>query len=87
MSGLLSHAPHHFCDDRFAEHIGQVETVAICHNLNGFPGAVDDHTAGLAFVQMLFQSGLETRLCRILKVLAEFGQELCAAKHSASPDV
>jgi hypothetical protein len=36
---------------------------------------------------MFFKSGLETRLCRILKVVAEFSQELRAAKHSASPGV
>jgi hypothetical protein len=84
-SGLLPYPTHDFCDDRLAQYIRKAETVAICHNLNGFSGAVDNHAAAFALMKMLLQSGSETRLCRMLEVIAEFSQELCAAKHVASP--
>ncbi|SRR6266550_3708061 len=63
---------------------GQSEGLAVGKNLDGFSSTVNNNLAGLAFLEMFLQTCADLWAGSLFHVVAEFGEELSAAKHGES---
>src|SRR5215475_916329 len=84
---LIANARHNILDDRLYVVGWHAEGVAVCDNSDRLLGAIHDDLTGLAFTQMLFETGAEFRTGRIFQVIPELGQKISATEHrdSCSP--
>ena len=82
---LVADAGHYLTHDGIDRMGWQRETTAFGNNLDGLPGAVDNHLTRLALVKVLLQMGTQVGTGCVVDVVPEFGQKLYAAKHRASP--
>ena len=85
LSIFSADASHDLSDDWLDGIVGKRERIAFGHKADGLASTVQNDLAGLALVQMRFETHPQLRIGRFLQILSEFGEELGAAKHRHAP--
>src|ERR1700756_5773752 len=78
---LVANAVHHVFDKGLNLICCKSERVTFSNEADGLPRTVNNHLAGLAFVQMLLKASPDFRTGDFFQVVPEFCQKLSAAEH------
>ena len=85
LSIFSADASHDLSDDWLDCIVGKREGIAFGNKPNGLPRTVQNDLAGLALVQVCFETQPQLRIGRFLQILSKLGEELGAAQRRQAP--